>query len=84
MHAFVPYQIEGTLVALRSAEEILASTLPRVIQPCSLRRRISDRRTNSRSPFRAAVYLLANLISRREIYRKQRRKLGQAHPLAVK
>ena len=47
-------------------------------------RRLGDRRTNMRSPFRAAVFLLANLVSRREIYRKQRRKLGQSLPPASK
>jgi len=44
-------------------------------------RRMGDRHTNLRSPFRAGVYLLANLVSRREIYRKQERILGQAQPL---
>jgi radical SAM superfamily enzyme YgiQ (UPF0313 family) len=44
----------------------------------SILRRMFDYRTNIRSPFRAGVYLLANLVSRREIYRKQQRELGQA------
>ncbi len=47
----------------------------------SIMRRLGDRRTNLRSPFRAGVYLLANLVSRREIYRKQDRILGQAQSL---
>jgi radical SAM superfamily enzyme YgiQ (UPF0313 family) len=38
--------------------------------------RLGDRRTNSRTPFRAGVYLLSNFVSRREIYRKQKRTLG--------
>jgi radical SAM superfamily enzyme YgiQ (UPF0313 family) len=38
--------------------------------------RLFDRRTNMRTPYRAGLYLAANLISRREIYSKQRRKLG--------
>jgi len=38
--------------------------------------RLGDRRTNSRTPFRAGVYLLSNFVSRREIYRKQKRALG--------
>ena len=38
--------------------------------------RINDRRTNLRSPLRAGVFLLSNYVSRREIYRKQRRALG--------
>jgi radical SAM superfamily enzyme YgiQ (UPF0313 family) len=46
----------------------------------SILRRMIDRRTNIRSPFRAGVYLLANLVSRREIYRKQQRELGQSTP----
>lgn len=44
----------------------------------SIFRRIFDRRTNLKSLFRAGVYLLANFVSRREIYRKQRRGLGAA------
>lgn len=44
----------------------------------SIFRRIFDRRTNLKSLFRACVYLLANFVSRREIYRKQRRGLGAA------
>ncbi len=44
----------------------------------SILRRMFDHRTNLRSPFRAGVYLLANMVSRREIYRKQRRELGQS------
>ena len=40
--------------------------------------RMFDLQTNLRSPFRAGIYLLANLISRREIYSKQSRSLGAA------
>jgi radical SAM superfamily enzyme YgiQ (UPF0313 family) len=50
----------------------------------SIMNRMGDRRTNSRSLYRAGVYLLANLISRREIYRKQQRELGQTHSLTAK
>jgi len=42
----------------------------------SILHRISDRRTNLRSPLRAGVFLLSNYVSRREIYRKQKRALG--------
>ncbi len=42
----------------------------------SILRRMIDLRTNLRSPYRAGLYLLANLISRREIYSKQSRTLG--------
>jgi hypothetical protein len=44
----------------------------------SIWHRLFDLRTNLRSPFRAGIYLLANLISRREIYSKQNRTLGAA------
>jgi radical SAM superfamily enzyme YgiQ (UPF0313 family) len=50
----------------------------------SILSRLTDRRTNMRSPFRAGVYLLANLVSRREIYRKQHRELGRAQPVLEK
>lgn len=46
----------------------------------SILRRMIDLRTNLRSPYRAGIYLLANLISRREIHSKQSRTLG-ASPL---
>ena len=39
--------------------------------------RMTAWRTNTRSPYRAGVYMFANLVSRREIYRKQQRELGQ-------
>jgi len=42
----------------------------------SILHRIGDRRTNLRSPLRAGVFLLSNYVSRREIYRKQKRALG--------
>ena len=38
--------------------------------------RLFDRHANFRSPYRAGIYLVANLISRREIYSKQSRPLG--------
>jgi radical SAM superfamily enzyme YgiQ (UPF0313 family) len=38
--------------------------------------RMLDLRANCRTPFRAGVYLAANLMSRREILRKQGRRLG--------
>ena len=42
----------------------------------SILERMLDLRTNLRTPHRAGIYLLANLISRREIYSKQNRTLG--------
>jgi radical SAM superfamily enzyme YgiQ (UPF0313 family) len=42
----------------------------------SIARRLVDRRANFRSPYNAGIYMLANFISRREIYRKQSRALG--------
>jgi len=42
----------------------------------SISSRLLDWRTNLRSPYRAGLYLMANYVSRREIYRKQRRPLG--------
>ena len=42
----------------------------------SILSRMFDLRANCRSPFRAGVYLTANLKSRREILRKQGRRLG--------
>ena len=38
--------------------------------------RLLDRRTNCRSLYRAGIYTVANLVSRREIYSKQSRPLG--------
>ncbi len=38
-------------------------------------------RTNLRSPYRFGIYLLSNLISKREILSKQGRRLGSAVPL---
>ena len=49
----------------------------------SILRRMNDRRTNIRSPYRAGIYLLANLVSQREIYMKQKRALGQTRPPAT-
>lgn len=42
----------------------------------SILSRMIDPHANCRSPFRAGVYLAANLKSRREILRKQGRRLG--------
>jgi radical SAM superfamily enzyme YgiQ (UPF0313 family) len=42
----------------------------------SIVKRLLDLRTNLRSPYRAGIYLLANMVSRREIYNKQNRTLG--------
>jgi len=47
----------------------------------SLGRRALDFEANCRSPYRLGIFLLANLISRREIYRKQGRPLGDGTPL---
>ncbi|MSQ95132.1 MAG: B12-binding domain-containing radical SAM protein [Gemmataceae bacterium] len=47
----------------------------------SLLRRAWAPRTNLRSPFRFGVFLLSNLISKREIMSKQGRQLGSAAPL---
>ncbi|MDH3265706.1 MAG: B12-binding domain-containing radical SAM protein [Gammaproteobacteria bacterium] len=44
----------------------------------SILQRMIDPRANFRSPYRAGIFLLANLISRREIYCKQSRALGGA------
>jgi radical SAM superfamily enzyme YgiQ (UPF0313 family) len=49
----------------------------------SIFRRALDRRANCRSPYRLGVYLLSNLISRREIHRKQGLPLGDGTPLAL-
>ncbi|MDA1050916.1 MAG: radical SAM protein [Planctomycetota bacterium] len=47
----------------------------------SLLRRSFAPRTNLRSPYRLGIYLLSNLISKREILRKQGRQLGSATDL---
>ena len=47
----------------------------------SLWRRALAPRTNLRSPFRFGVYLVSNLISKREIHSKQGRQLGSSVPL---
>lgn len=44
----------------------------------SIASRLFDLRTNVRSPYRAGIFLATNLISRREILRKQRHRLGAA------
>jgi radical SAM superfamily enzyme YgiQ (UPF0313 family) len=43
--------------------------------------RALDFRANCRTPYRLGIFLLANLISRREIYRKQGRQLGDGSAL---
>ncbi len=48
----------------------------------SLWRRALAPRTNLRTPFRLGVYLLSNLISKREILSKQGRRLGSPAPLS--
>jgi radical SAM superfamily enzyme YgiQ (UPF0313 family) len=47
----------------------------------SMARRLLDARGNLRTPRRAAIYLISNLISRREIHAKQGRHLGD--PVAL-
>jgi radical SAM superfamily enzyme YgiQ (UPF0313 family) len=47
----------------------------------SMARRLLDARSNLRTPRRAAIYLISNLISRREIHTKQGRPLGD--PVAL-
>ncbi len=47
----------------------------------SIFRRLLDRRTHLRSPYRVGVYLLSNLISRREIHAKQGQPMGGPEPL---
>jgi radical SAM superfamily enzyme YgiQ (UPF0313 family) len=44
----------------------------------SIMHRLFDARTNLRTPYRAGIFLMANLVSRREIHSKQSRKLGAA------
>lgn len=73
-----------------SAEQLTAGCLAarlRFNTWSSLWRRALAPRTNLRSPFRLGVYLLSNLISKREILSKQGRRLGSAaplHPLATR
>jgi radical SAM superfamily enzyme YgiQ (UPF0313 family) len=67
-----------------TAEELTAGCLRarlRFNTVGSLVRRALAPRTNLRSPFRFGVYLLSNLISKREILSKQGRQLGSAAPL---
>jgi radical SAM superfamily enzyme YgiQ (UPF0313 family) len=49
----------------------------------SISQRLFDWQTNFRSPYRAAIFCAANLVSRREIYSKQARHLGAEEPQAV-
>ena len=56
------------------------------LEPCGLigfpiNARALAPRTNMRSPYRLGIYLLSNLISKREILRKQNRQLGAANGL---
>lgn len=46
----------------------------------SIMYRLFDYHSNFRSPYRAGIYLAANLISRHEIFSKQSRHLGSAAP----
>jgi radical SAM superfamily enzyme YgiQ (UPF0313 family) len=48
----------------------------------SILKRMRDRRTNLHSLLRIGLFLLANYVSRREIYSKQSRSLGGVRPLA--
>lgn len=48
----------------------------------SIVRRMFDAQANFRTPYRAGIYLAANLVSRREIYSKQGRRLGSIQPSA--
>ena len=48
----------------------------------NIARRFSDRRANCRGPYNATSFVLANLLSRREIHRKQGRRLGSGLALA--
>jgi radical SAM superfamily enzyme YgiQ (UPF0313 family) len=45
--------------------------------------RLLDFRTNSRTPYRMGIFLLANFISRREILAKQRRGLGKTESMRL-
>lgn len=47
----------------------------------SILQRLVDFRTNCRTPIHLGAYLVSNLISRREIYRKQGFQLGSSQPL---
>jgi radical SAM superfamily enzyme YgiQ (UPF0313 family) len=47
----------------------------------SIFKRALDFRTNCRDPYRLGVHLISNLVSRREILRKQGRQLGETLPL---
>jgi radical SAM superfamily enzyme YgiQ (UPF0313 family) len=49
----------------------------------SIGHRLLDWQTNFRSPYRAAIYCAANLVSRREIRSKQARHLGAAETQSV-
>ncbi len=67
-----------------TAEELTAGCLQarlRFNTVRSLWRRAWAPRTNLRSPYRAGIYLLSNLISKREILRKQDRQLGSSDEL---
>lgn len=46
----------------------------------SIARRLIEPRTNMRTPYRVGIYLISNLVSRREIHKKQGRQLGASTP----
>ena len=67
-----------------SASELTAGCLRARMQfntYSSLFRRALAPRTNLRSPYRFGIYLLSNIISKREILSKQDRQLGSSTPL---
>lgn len=63
------------MTADRLTEECFAARI-RFNSMRSIAGRLLDLHTNMRTPYRAGVYLAANLISRREILIKQRHRLG--------
>lgn len=65
------------MTADRLSEECFAARM-KFNSARSIVSRLFDLRTNMRTPYRAGIYLAANLISRREIRRKQRHRLGAA------
>src|SRR5262249_35587316 len=69
-----------------SAEDLTAGCLGARVRFntwSSLCRRARGPRTNLRAPCRLGVYLLSNLISKREIFSKQDRQLGSSAPLVA-
>jgi hypothetical protein len=49
----------------------------------SLLNRAIDFKTNCRNPYHLALYLASNIVSRREIFKKQGRQLGADLPLGT-